>query len=188
MINNWSKCREKGSARRAELIFERLQRRYKSEDRKYLKPDVYSYTSLIDAFSKVGASRRAEDIMSAMEGNGVKPNVYTYNTVISSWARSGDSTAPKQAERVIRKMMKAGVKPNSSSYTALMDVYSKSRNQIEDDVCHRVEEILLLLERKARAGEKDLQPNVWSYTTVSFSLQSINASSLLSDFALHIIR
>ena len=151
------------------MIFERLQRIYENEDRIDLKPDVYSYTSLIDAFSKVGASRRAEDIMLVMKQNGVKPNVYTYNTVISSWARSGDASAPKEAERVIRNMLKAGVKPNSSSYTALMDVYSKSRNQDEDDVCHRVEEILHLLEEKAKDGDEDMQPSVWSYTTVSKS-------------------
>ena len=102
-----------------------------------------------------------------MQKDGVQANVYTYNTLISSWARSGDRSSPKQAERIIDTMIKAGVKPNSSSYTALMDVYSKSRNQDEDNACHRVEEILNLLEEKALEGDRDMQPSVWSYTTVS---------------------
>jgi len=176
VINIWSKCREKGSARKAELIFQRLNQMYASTKCKNCKADVYTYTSLVDAYSKIGASRRAEDIVALMKSDGVSPNVYTYNTLISSWARSGESCAIEEAERIIGRMSRSGVKPNASSYTALMDVYSKSRNNgMGDEICHRVEEILHLLEQKAREGDETMRPTVWSYTTVCFSFYAMHS-------------
>ena len=187
VINIWSKCREKGSARKAELIFQRLNQMYASTKRKNCKADVYTYTSLVDAYSKIGASRRAEDIVALMKSDGVSPNVYTYNTLISSWARSGESCAIEEAERIIGRMSRSGVKPNASSYTALMDVYSKSRNNgMGDEICHRVEEILHLLEQKSREGDETMRPTVWSYTTVGFFVLCNKLLLLDTIFELHL--
>lgn len=172
-INVWSKCKGKGSAKRAEAIFHRMKELYESGTNDQLKPDVYTYTTLIDAYSKIGASKKAEGVLALMEEDGVPANVLTYNSLISSWARNGDQSAPEEAERILDRMISAGIKPETSSYTALMNVYSKSRDR-GSDICNRVEEILRFMENKYQDGDLTLKPNVWSYTTVSWQRHFIS--------------
>lgn len=51
---------------------------------------MYTYSSLIVAYSKSGDVKRAEASFSRMKEEGIKPDVYTYNTVEAAYSKGGD--------------------------------------------------------------------------------------------------
>lgn len=76
--------------------------------------DVYSYTTVINAYFKVGSVREAKRILGEMEYKGYNPNLVTYNVVIKGLCRSGDLD---EALRVKKSMAENGFIPDQYTYT-----------------------------------------------------------------------
>ena len=82
VLNAWSKSGEPGAAKQACAILETM------EEKPGITPDVYSFTSVIDACAKAGDARMAETILHKMESLynatgdiSVKPNIRSYTSV-----------------------------------------------------------------------------------------------------------
>ena len=115
-----------------------------------VKPDKYTYTSVIDLLSKCdGMAAKAEELLRHMEDlyiktgdSDIKPNVKSYTAVIHAWNSRNDEDAAENAERILRRMMNMcqhavseqvggdGLDyPDTACFNAFIHVYSKSRKQ-----------------------------------------------------------
>lgn len=70
----------------AEKIFEELKQHQ-------LKPDIYSYNSLLLPFVKNRLVDKAEDIFKMMQEDGIQPNAVTFNTLLDLYVKMLDKAA-----------------------------------------------------------------------------------------------
>ena len=56
------------------------------------QPDVYSWTILINSFSRSGQNAAAKRVMEIMKERGVEPNVVTWNSLTHGYSKSQDDT------------------------------------------------------------------------------------------------
>lgn len=178
------------AARRAERLLNDMTSKYSSTGDPDYKPDATTYTSVIDAYAKVGdaaASERAESLLNRVErmynetGDAdIKPNYRTYTAVIGGWANTRkDDGAPHRAEEILRRMealhaesVKKGeriggregsVKPNSRTYTSVINAWARSRDP------RRHKRSLLILKKMLdlqRNGDESARPSLYTYNAV----------------------
>lgn len=74
-----------------------------------LPPDVYSYTSVIDACAKAGELERALEVFEEMRRFGVSPSLVTFNTLISACGARGDW---QRALSFVAQMAESGIVPD----------------------------------------------------------------------------
>jgi pentatricopeptide repeat protein len=136
-----------------------------------IAPDEYTYSTLINIYSRAGDAKAAEDVLSKMHKeyqagrSNIQPNVRTFTAVISAWARSRAPDAPEKAESILEimhMMDKSGsldnCRPNIVTYNCLLDVWSKCKRE---DGGERAEAVLGWMEDNTA-----LQPDAISYNTV----------------------
>ena len=92
-----------------------------------------------------------------------KPDVYSFNHVISAWTHSGAEYSAQRAERLLKKMASEGVKINSFSYNGVINAWSKSKRPRK---AQKALSILRGMDALYKAGNKDIRPNAYSYTTL----------------------
>lgn len=90
--------------------------------KKYVSPDVYSYTPLIDALCKGGLVEEATRVFSEMESSGVYPNVVTYNALIDGLCKN---KMLSDAFRYKDKMVNSGINPTLITYSILINGLAK---------------------------------------------------------------
>lgn len=95
-----------------------------------LKPDVFTFTSVLHASlqSGVSVSEAVETVESAMRAGGVKPNVVTYTTIIDQTLRQGGHQNILAAFGWIEMMQKRNMQPNEVTWTALLSALQKDRS------------------------------------------------------------
>ncbi len=142
-----------------------------------VKPDIYSYSSLLACYSEVKDNReeaatRAYNLLQELKDayeNGdesLKPNVVCYNTVMNGLARMKD---PRRVSQILREMFQdyeAGnesAKPDVRSFNILLKAWSLTSDPYKGA---RAEQILKSMIDLSEAGKLDVSPNVISYTTV----------------------
>ena len=105
----------KRAALRAEQLLEELTQLHKDSDYdSQFKPDVMTYTSVIDCIARSQikqAPQKAEALLAELEhkfkqtkDTSLRPNVRTYTAVIHAWSRSRYETAPHRAEQILERM------------------------------------------------------------------------------------
>mmetsp|Transcript_13035 Transcript_13035/g.30732 ORF Transcript_13035/g.30732 Transcript_13035/m.30732 type:complete len:653 (+) Transcript_13035:214-2172(+) len=99
-------------ALKAEDMVERMKRRHE-ENGEDCQPDVYTYQTLIQAWSKTtmpGSPQKAERILRSMDNEAssgkknshqLAPNTYCFTTVIHSWARSSEKNRARHAYQLL---------------------------------------------------------------------------------------
>jgi hypothetical protein len=105
------------------------------ESDEMLKPDTYSYNTVLKALAnskEKGSVERARQILEKMERRHaegdpfVKPDTITYNTVILAYANNGGIGAGNAAKDIVERMENRffqgdlECKPTSSTYTSLI--------------------------------------------------------------------
>ena len=80
-------------------------------------PDVYSYTSVIDAFAKAGELERALRILEDMRHARVRPSLATLNALVSA-CRSGGQW--QRALAIVEEMRRSGIEPDDQSLTLIV--------------------------------------------------------------------
>ena len=76
-------CGERGAAHKANQLLQRMEASHAKGDSS-LKPDVLSYNTVLDAFSKEGDAKSAERLLEQMlrkSDEMLKPNAYSYTAV-----------------------------------------------------------------------------------------------------------
>jgi len=145
-----------------------------------LKPDAFTYTAVIDAWSKSGyrgAAARADQLLDKMEAKylagdvALRPNSFTYNAVINALAKSGEPGAAARAERVLQNMVnrhRQGVgddcKPTTINFNTILDAWAKSGGGRQ--AAERAEEILEWMDRLHKGGNSDCRPDTISFNAV----------------------
>lgn len=142
-----------------------------------VKPDIYSYSSLLACYSEVKDNReeagtRAYNLLQEMKKayqNGdlsLRPNVVCYNSVMNGWARMKN---PRRVSEILREMFQdyeAGnesAKPDVRSFNTLLKAWSLTSDPFKGE---RAEKILQSMIDLSESGILDVSPNVISYTTV----------------------
>ncbi|KAI8378420.1 hypothetical protein BD560DRAFT_390330 [Blakeslea trispora] len=82
-----------------------------------IKPDVTSYTIIINGFCDQGDMIRAKRYFRRMLANGIKPDTYVYTSLINGYMREANID---RAEAMFRTMMQYGIKPTIVTYNILM--------------------------------------------------------------------
>lgn len=133
-------------------LFDRMQR-------DGLRPDKYTYTSLIQA-----CPHDTQELLYDMRERGIQADVVTYNTIIQSLCRKRQWT---QATRLVTEMESRGVAPDARTYGLLMNGMLKADKA---SAC-----VALFESACASPWTVPLTENVHLYTT------AITAVSVLGD-------
>jgi len=123
-------CGAKGASKKAHQLLQKM------EEDSHIKPDLLSYNTVLDSFSKEGDAQSAERLLEQMfdsDDKSVKPNAHSYTAVLTAWSRNKDkSLAVRQAEALfddIEGRYAAGLtefRAGTSVYNALINCYAKS--------------------------------------------------------------
>lgn len=165
VMNCWAKSRRVDSGLRAEAILRKLENAY-TAGRKEMRPDIISYSTVINAYASVGNADQAERILKEMysaynhNNTNVKPNTQTVTAVLFAWSRSKNPDAPERAEAILKHMHDLGsehnlyLQPDIMAYNAVLHCWAKSSRK-ESGI--RSEAILREMVRQF------VQPNTASY-------------------------
>lgn len=52
------------------------------------KPNICTYTALINAFAREGLCEKAEDVFEQLQEAGIEPDVYAYNALMEAYRSS----------------------------------------------------------------------------------------------------
>ena len=156
-------------------------------------PDKYSYTTVIDAFSKQGLWKEALDLLHEMDEKSaenpercIRPNTVTYNSVINSFAVQqrtlnksyngkkyllNDVNYGEQAEILLRKMLKEyeeGINMDAyvdtTTYNTVIKVWSYSgRSDAGENAQRLLNEMWKIVKEK---GKCSVSPDQFTYSTV----------------------
>lgn len=161
VFNAWAQSTEEFAAEKA------LQLLHANES---LEPNVISFNTIILAFAKRGAAEEAHDLLKKMESDyGLQPDIISYNSLLYAYAQANQ---PERAESLLKEMMRGSVvKPDTISFNTVLLAWSKS-NANHKKVCQRAEELLKHMELLHQAGNENVAPDVYSYTTVLAALST----------------
>jgi pentatricopeptide repeat protein len=95
-----------------------------------IKPNVVTYSSLIDGHSKMGKMEIATAIYTEMVAKGIEPNVVTYTALIHGHAKNGSMDA---AFWLHKEMIEKGIYPNAITVSVLVDGLCRE-NRVQDAV------------------------------------------------------
>ncbi|CAM9855815.1 unnamed protein product, partial [Ectocarpus sp. 12 AP-2014] len=82
-----------------------------------IAPDVYTYSSLVTAYARLGDVEKAVKTLSDMSKSGVKPNRFTLSSVMQACIKGGQ---PKTALQVHRQLTKSGAVPTDEVIATLL--------------------------------------------------------------------
>lgn len=178
VMNAISRSGRLDSGPMAKKMIDRMENLYFSGRNVAAKPNTFTYTALVEAYSNSGApgsAKRAADTCQLMiqkwQNNDpdVRPTSRSFNAAINAYAKSGEYDAAQQAEKLFEQMIQvfeAGnedCKPNTFNYNSVINALANSE---DEDSVHRARELLERMERKYIAGDQAVKPTTVSYNTV----------------------
>lgn len=90
-----------------------------------IDPNIVSYNTLLDGYSKKGDAFGFEEILGEIKSRGLDFNLVTYNCRLSALCAQGKSS---EAEELLDVMVSNGLKPNRISFDAVIDGFCKEGN------------------------------------------------------------
>ena len=156
-----------------------------------VKPDVYSYASVLACYASVKHDRReaadqATRLLNEMRNSKdpqQKPNAVCYNAVLNAWARARDPRAASSILEMMYKDYAAGnedAKPRLDTFNTLLKAWAYSRSKQSGD---RALNIIEKMKELHSSGALDVAPNVVSYTTaiLCFGLSRVPGGPARAD-------
>ncbi|AEC06664.1 unnamed protein product [Arabidopsis thaliana] len=135
-----------------------------------VKPDLVSFTILIDNVCNSKNLREAMYLVSKLGNAGFKPDCFLYNTIMKGFCTLSKGS---EAVGVYKKMKEEGVEPDQITYNTLIFGLSKAG---------RVEEARMYLKTMVDAG---YEPDTATYTSLMNGMcrkgESLGALSLLEE-------
>ncbi|XP_073145716.1 pentatricopeptide repeat-containing protein At5g15010, mitochondrial [Henckelia pumila] len=86
-------------------------------ERRGIRYDVYSYSSILSCYSKVGNLNKVLRLFDEMKALGIEPDKKVYNAVILALAKGG---LQKEARNLMKTMDEKGFTPDSVTYNSLI--------------------------------------------------------------------
>ena len=102
-----------------------------------LKPDVVTYTTLVQGLLRAGQLEMAKNALDTMYSEGLEPSERMCSMLIADLAKDGDKTGLSHAEELLREMQKKGFRPDVITWTGLISGYF--RGGWEEDGWHAVD-------------------------------------------------
>jgi hypothetical protein len=173
LLNAYSYSPRAMAAHDAEKVLDWMEEMAETEGLQ-IRPDAYSYTSVIDCYSKSQTPERAMTVLDRllqrqMEGYHVAPTVVTFTAVLHAMSRTLDKEAPQKAMALLSLMeglhsTGADLAPTTAVYNSLLTVWKRnSRGKI------LTEAVLGILE-EMKNKPPYAKPNRWTYTIILSAL------------------
>ena len=139
IINAWGKCGngEEVPVKRAIGLINQMETMY-NEGVQGLKPDMITYSSVIDTIAKTRLPRGSDIAMELIEKmedmylNGdkdMRPSVRSYSSLLLTLVHSERADKHDLAQQVLDRMKKLGVHPNSYSYNYVINCAANCRGE-----------------------------------------------------------
>lgn len=120
----WARSTSQGAAMRAKDFLETKMIR----DGK-MKPDTYSFNTVMSALVRDGRMVEAESMLDSMLDNGVSPDITAYNTLIYAWTKSGSKDSAARVKKLYNRMKEdSNVEADLITMNSLLHFYSKTGN------------------------------------------------------------
>ncbi|PON56419.1 Tetratricopeptide-like helical domain containing protein [Parasponia andersonii] len=103
-----------------ETNYKEVSKIYDQMQRSGLKPDVISYSLLVNAYGKARREEEALAVFEEMLDAGVRPTHKAYNVLLDAFAISG---MVEQAQTVFKSMRRDRYTPDLCSYTTMLSAY-----------------------------------------------------------------
>lgn len=97
---------------------------WREMERRGIRRDVYSYSSIMSCYSKVGNLNKVLRLFDEMKALGIEPDKKVYNAVILALARGG---LQKEARNLVKTMDEKGLTPDSVTFNSLIMPLCKSK-------------------------------------------------------------
>ena len=161
IIDAWAKSHLPEGASHAELLMHRM-------EEKGMQPDAYTYTSVLDAISRLEnhKSRRAlaEKVFERIDS----PTTPVYNAYLNALITSNDKGAVEKAEAVFGEI---GNKANTRTYNTMIKAYSAVVADSTGRLTHfsdpsKARLLLDKMEQLHNEGKNTAIPDKYSYTSV----------------------
>lgn len=173
ILNAVAKSCQPSAVEKAEEIVTMMQ----TSQHKKLRPDIVTYSTLIDCHTKCGegSARRAEELLRFVEGTyrsgdpTLEPSPVFYSAILQAWAKTGTPEGAAKAEALLRRNIalyeegNAYAKPHAIMYNAVMDAMARTGDPTAG---LRAEELLMEMEALYEAGDDELKPSRRSYNAV----------------------
>jgi hypothetical protein len=138
------------------------------------KPDVTTYTILMDVYARLGnydATQKSESLLKELKAiyaesqdHRSRPNFRTYTTLITAWSRTWSPESPARVEALLKEMGNNPVtRPNSRAYTSAIQCWAKSRDP--QKAKHVLKLLLEMKEMHKKSGNDDIRPTILTYNT-----------------------
>ena len=174
----WAKNNAYHAANQAESLLREMQNEY-SKGRLQLKPTLVSFTTAIDAWSRISskdleAAQRAENILNLLDelsesDSDLRPNAFTFHAVMNAWSKSSLPNSAKQVENLLDKMIdrfNAGnhsLKPGKISFSIAITAWAAwGDNKGDSTQALRLLEQMQMLSRKGY----DTMPDIGTFNSV----------------------
>jgi len=175
-------------AERALDILKRMQMEYESKGDEYLKPNFFSFLTVLKIWTKTCTatsiptsqkdvpfhigSRKSHQTLQWMEylarsgrNDNAKPNVLTYTIVMDAFAKSGEKDSGSKAEALLRHMEGENIKRNLFCYNLVINAYTRQGRR--GGAVDNAERILHELENiYDETADPTMKPDVVTYTSV----------------------
>lgn len=124
-------------------------------DESGVKPDVITYSTIMNAWSTAGFMEKCRQIFDDMMKAGIKPDAHAYSILAKGYARARE---PKKAEELLRAMTKSGVRPNVVIFTTVISGWC-STGQME----YAIKIFDKMCEFKVSPNLKTFETLIWGY-------------------------
>lgn len=149
-----------------------------------VKPDIYTYSTCIDALVKSGekgAAEKADQLLKQLEPRFLKGenvlNKYMFAAVMNAYIKSGHADTVGMVEKLLQRMKALygtsrndSLQPDVVCYTSLIIAYAHSKVAGSSE---KVVSILEEIEMLHESGQQHMIPNVRTYTA---AVQAISTS------------
>ncbi|EPS59675.1 hypothetical protein M569_15124, partial [Genlisea aurea] len=115
ILNGW--CNVVGNLYEGRRIWKEMERRR-------IRPDVYSYSSIISCYSKLNSLKSVMKLYERMKASGIDPDKKVYNAVIHALSKV---KLIKEAYSLMKTMEEKGIPPDSVTYNSLIMPLCKHR-------------------------------------------------------------
>ncbi|RUS29922.1 hypothetical protein BC938DRAFT_480067 [Jimgerdemannia flammicorona] len=85
--------------------------------------NAYTFAHLIEGFTRRGAMRAAEELLSSMPGVGIRPNMQCFTALMQGYVWRGELEG---AQDVVKRMIGEGIRPGFRTYAVLVDAYARA--------------------------------------------------------------
>lgn len=116
-----------------------------------VKPDVVTYSTIMDAWSSIGLMDKCQEIFNDMARAGIEPDIHAFSILAKGYVRARQ---PEKAEGLLSSMVKSGVYPNEVIFTTIISGWCSAG---------KMENALRMYEKMC---EMDVSPNFKTFDTL----------------------